>query len=196
MIDSNLILSAVFIGLSYLLGSISFGMVTAKLLGLGDLRSIGSGNIGATNVMRTGNHLAGVLTLCLDGAKGALAVFVAATFVGQTTAQLAGFAAFVGHLYPVWLRFKGGKGVASYIGVLLALVPLGGLLTCLIWLISFGDMEDFIACRADGNQCNAYLYCPVYQMGYCCRGSGDVTLCIVRPPSKYTPSLKRYGTKD
>ncbi len=120
--------------LAYLLGSVPFGVLITRALGLGDLRSIGSGNIGATNVLRTGNKLAAAATLVLDGAKGAVAVLVARLLVGEDAAQLAGLAAFLGHLYPVWLRFRGGKGVATFIGVVLALVPLVGLTVCATWL--------------------------------------------------------------
>ncbi len=107
-------------GGGYLLGSIPFGLILAKLFGLGDLRRIGSGNIGATNVLRTGNKGLAALTLLLDAAKGTVAVLLAAQW-GETAAMLAGLGAFLGHLFPVWLRFRGGKGVATYIGVLLGL---------------------------------------------------------------------------
>ncbi|MGZ8416531.1 MAG: glycerol-3-phosphate acyltransferase, partial [Methyloceanibacter sp.] len=104
----------------YLLGSIPFGLILAKLFGLGDLRQIGSGNIGATNVLRTGSKGVAALTLLLDAAKGAAAVLLAAHW-GETAAMLAALGAFLGHLFPVWLGFRGGKGVATYIGVLLGL---------------------------------------------------------------------------
>ena len=104
----------------YLLGSIPFGLILAKLFGLGDLRQIGSGNIGATNVLRTGNKGLAALTLLLDAAKGTAAVLLAAHW-GETAAMLAALGAFLGHLFPVWLGFRGGKGVATYIGVLLGL---------------------------------------------------------------------------
>lgn len=111
---------------AYLLGSIPFGMVIARLMGLGNLREIGSGNIGATNVLRTGNKGAALLTLILDGGKGAAAVLAARVLVGEDAAQVAGLASFLGHLFPVWLKFRGGKGVATFLGVALALhFPLG-----------------------------------------------------------------------
>lgn len=128
-----LLLTAV---LSYLLGSIPFGVVVTRTLGLGDLRRIGSGNIGATNVLRTGNKGAALATLLLDGGKGALAVLIARWLLAEDAAQLAGLAAFLGHLYPVWLGFRGGKGVATFLGVLLALNWLVGLAVCAIWLLS------------------------------------------------------------
>lgn len=122
--------------LAYLLGSIPFGMVIAKIMGLGNLRDIGSGNIGATNVLRTGNKLAAFLTLIFDAGKGAFAVLLAHYFFGETAAQIAGLFAFLGHLYPLWLGFKGGKGVASFLGILLALNFWAGLATCLTWLVA------------------------------------------------------------
>jgi glycerol-3-phosphate acyltransferase PlsY len=119
--------------LAYLVGSIPFGVLIARALGLGDLRKIGSGNIGATNVLRTGNKRAAAATLLLDAAKGAVAVLAARYFAGETAAMLAGLAAFLGHLYPVWLGFRGGKGVATFLGVLLALAWPVGLLACATW---------------------------------------------------------------
>jgi acyl phosphate:glycerol-3-phosphate acyltransferase len=126
-----LILCAAF---AYLLGSIPFGILITKAMGLGDLRSIGSGNIGATNVLRTGNKRAALATLLLDGGKGALAVGLARAALGEEAAMIAGIFAFLGHLFPVWLKFRGGKGVATFLGVLLALSFPVGLATCLIWL--------------------------------------------------------------
>jgi acyl phosphate:glycerol-3-phosphate acyltransferase len=122
--------------LAYLLGSVPFGMVMAKALGLGDLRKIGSGNIGATNVLRTGHKGAAFATLVLDAAKGAVAVLAARWFAGEDTAQLAGLAAFLGHLYPVWIGFKGGKGVATFLGILLALAWQVGLAACCVWALT------------------------------------------------------------
>ncbi|MEO3435239.1 glycerol-3-phosphate 1-O-acyltransferase PlsY [Inquilinus sp. CAU 1745] len=120
--------------LGYLLGSIPFGLVLARMAGYGDIRKIGSGNIGATNVLRTGNRPLALATLLLDSAKGAIAVLIAAQF-GPTTAVLAGGAAMVGHVFPVWLGFKGGKGVATALGTLLAIAPAVGALACLTWLV-------------------------------------------------------------
>jgi len=121
---------------AYILGSIPFGMIIAKIMGLGNLREIGSGNIGATNVLRTGNKFAAFLTLVFDMGKGAAAVLLACYFFGQTAAQIAGVFAFLGHLYPVWLKFKGGKGVAVFLGILLAFNFWAGLATCLTWLVT------------------------------------------------------------
>lgn len=119
--------------LAYMLGSIPFGLLITRALGLGDLRGIGSGNIGATNVLRTGNKGAAAATLFLDGLKGALAVLLARHFAGETMALIAGLAAFLGHLFPIWLRFRGGKGVATFLGVMLALAPIVGLIACATW---------------------------------------------------------------
>lgn len=126
----TLILVAV---LAYLLGSIPFGVVITRMLGLGDLRSIGSGNIGATNVLRTGHKGAAAATLLLDAAKGGVAVLVARAVVGADAAQVAGLFAFLGHLFPVWLGFRGGKGVATFLGTLLALAWPVGLAACATW---------------------------------------------------------------
>lgn len=122
--------------LGYLLGSIPFGMVITKILGLGNLRDIGSGNIGATNVLRTGSKPAAAATLILDGGKGAVAVLIARGVAGEDAAQIAGFMAFLGHCYPVWLGFKGGKGVATFLGLILALAWPVGIACCLTWLVT------------------------------------------------------------
>ena len=119
--------------LAYLLGSIPFGIVITRAFGLGDLRKIGSGNIGATNVLRTGNKPAAAATLILDAAKGGIAVLIARYTLGEDAAQLAGLAAFLGHLFPIWLGFKGGKGVATFLGILLALAWPVGLAACATW---------------------------------------------------------------
>lgn len=119
---------------AYLLGSIPFGVVITRLMGLGDVRNIGSGNIGATNVLRTGNKGAAVATLVFDAGKGAIAVLIARFIAGEDAAQIAGFAAFLGHLFPVFLGFRGGKGVATFLGTLLALHWPIGLLCCAAWV--------------------------------------------------------------
>ncbi|PCD76082.1 glycerol-3-phosphate 1-O-acyltransferase PlsY [Pseudothioclava arenosa] len=120
--------------LSYLLGAVPFGLVITRMLGLGDLRQIGSGNIGATNVLRTGNKPAALATLLLDSGKGAIAVLLAREFAGEHAAIIAGGAAFIGHLYPIWLGFKGGKGVATFLGTMIALAWPLGLAACAVWL--------------------------------------------------------------
>lgn len=122
---------------AYLLGSIPFGIVLTRLAGAGDLRKIGSGNIGATNVLRTGRKGLAAATLLLDGAKGAVAVLVARHMLpdgGNETAMLAGTAAMLGHCYPIWLRFRGGKGVATCLGITLALHWPIGLVFALTWI--------------------------------------------------------------
>jgi len=122
--------------LGYLLGSIPFGLVLCRIFGYGDIRAIGSGNIGATNVLRTGNKILALATLICDSGKGAAAVFIALSLTFPNAAMIAGFAALIGHCYPVWLKFKGGKGVATTLGTLLALNPLVGIAACGTWLLS------------------------------------------------------------
>lgn len=134
ILSSPLVL-AVWAALGYLLGSVPFGVLIAKTMNLGDLRKIGSGNIGATNVLRTGNKLAAFLTLVLDGGKGAVAVLIVRAFALEDAVMLAGFASFLGHCFPVWLGFKGGKGVATFIGLSLAAAWPVGLLVCGTWLV-------------------------------------------------------------
>jgi glycerol-3-phosphate acyltransferase PlsY len=130
---ATLIFAALF---GYLLGSIPFGLVLTKAAGLGDIRKIGSGNIGATNVLRTGNKPLALATLLLDSGKGAIAVIIMGTAFDFNAAMLAGLFALLGHCYPVWLNFKGGKGVATTLGTLIALAPLLGGLTCVIWMVT------------------------------------------------------------
>jgi glycerol-3-phosphate acyltransferase PlsY len=119
--------------LGYILGSVPFGLLLTRAAGLGDVRSIGSGNIGATNVLRTGNKGLAAATLLLDAFKGTAAVLIGGLF-DPTAALAAGFAAFVGHLYPVWLNFKGGKGVATYLGVLLGVAWKVAAVFAIVWL--------------------------------------------------------------
>lgn len=121
--------------LAYLLGSVPFGLVITRALGLGDLRVQGSGNIGATNVLRTGNRGAALATLLLDAGKGGIAVLIARALSAEDGAQIAALAAFAGHLFPVWLGFRGGKGVATFFGTLLALAWPAGLLAGATWLL-------------------------------------------------------------
>ncbi|MDJ0993403.1 MAG: glycerol-3-phosphate 1-O-acyltransferase PlsY [Dinoroseobacter sp.] len=137
LVTSPYVLGLVALG-GYLLGAVPFGLVIAKLLGLGDLRQIGSGNIGATNVLRTGNKPAAAATLVLDAGKGAIAVLLARALVGEDAAQVAGAAAFLGHCFPIYLGFKGGKGVATFLGTLLALAWPVGMAACMTWLIAAG----------------------------------------------------------
>ena len=120
--------------IGYLLGSIPFGLLLTRFAGTADLRSIGSGNIGATNVLRTGRKGLAAATLLLDMLKGTVAVIIAGNLGGPNAAMLAALGAFLGHLFPVWLKFRGGKGVAVYIGVLLGLFWPAAVVFCLVWL--------------------------------------------------------------
>ena len=129
---------ALVMAIGYLLGSIPFGVVLTSLTGAGDLRKIGSGNIGATNVLRTGRKGLAAATLILDAAKGAVAVLAGERLLPGAGAILAGVLAFIGHCYPIWLRFKGGKGVATMLAVSAALHWPIGLVFATIWLVSFG----------------------------------------------------------
>ncbi len=144
------VLAAAVIG--YLLGSIPFGLLLTRAAGLGDIRRIGSGNIGATNVLRTGNKALAALTLVLDAGKGAAAVLAAQQF-GPDMAAIAAVFAFLGHLFPVWLGFKGGKGVATYLGVLLALFWPGAVIFAVLWLATafstrFSSLSALVASAA------------------------------------------------
>ncbi|KJZ18025.1 glycerol-3-phosphate 1-O-acyltransferase PlsY [Loktanella sp. S4079] len=132
--ESGLAVLCLWAVVGYLFGSLSGGMLMARVMNLGNLREIGSGNIGATNVLRTGNKKAAALTLLFDAAKGAIVVLLARAFAGEDAAQIGALAAFIGHCFPVWLKFKGGKGVATYIGIILALAWPMGLVACAIWL--------------------------------------------------------------
>jgi glycerol-3-phosphate acyltransferase PlsY len=120
--------------LGYLLGSIPFGLIVTKLGGAGDVRAIGSGNIGATNVLRTGRKDLAAATLLLDALKGTVAVLIAGAFLSREAMIVAGLGAFLGHLYPIWLRFKGGKGVATFLGCLLGVYWPAGLVFIAVWL--------------------------------------------------------------
>jgi len=135
----------------YLLGSIPFGLVLTRISGLGDIRNVGSGNIGATNVLRTGRKDLALATLLLDGGKGAIAVLIASLLGWRP--EIAGAAAFLGHCFPVWLGFKGGKGVATFLGTLIALWFPAGLFACLTWLgaaffFRFSSLSALIAASA------------------------------------------------
>ena len=129
--DADLLLA---LAIGYLLGSIPFGLVLTRVAGKGDVRAIGSGNIGATNVLRTGSKPLAALTLILDCLKATAAILISRVAVGADADSFAAAGAMVGHLYPVWLRFKGGKGVATYLGVLIALLPAAALVYALVWL--------------------------------------------------------------
>jgi glycerol-3-phosphate acyltransferase PlsY len=123
------------LALGYLLGSIPFGLVLTRLAGKGDIRDIGSGNIGATNVLRTGSRLLAVLTLILDCIKATLAILLAKRLFGDDSAPFAAAGALIGHLYPVWLKFRGGKGAATLLGILIPLLPIAAAVYAVIWLL-------------------------------------------------------------
>jgi len=125
---------AIWAVIAYLIGSVPSGVIIARVMGLGNLRDIGSGNIGATNVLRTGSKKAAALTLVLDAGKGLAAAILAGTFGGPDVAQLAGLMAMIGHCFPVWLRFNGGKGVATFYGVLFGLIWPVGVIAAIAWL--------------------------------------------------------------
>jgi len=119
----------------YLMGSVPFGLILTRMTGVGDLRSIGSGNIGATNVLRTGRKGLAAATLLLDGGKGAVAVLLIGGLISPQAGLLAGLAAVIGHNFPIWLRFKGGKGVATSLGTLIAVAWPVGVAACVTWLL-------------------------------------------------------------
>ncbi len=128
------LLAAIIVG--YLLGSIPFGVIVTRAAGVGDVRNIGSGNIGATNVLRTGRRDLALITLLADAGKAMLAVVILHWKFGEEAGAVAGAAAFAGHLFPVWLRFKGGKGVATFFGVMLVLNPYVGIIACALWILT------------------------------------------------------------
>ena len=155
MISSDLATPAALGGLAlgYALGSIPFGLILTRFAGLGDVRAIGSGNIGATNVLRTGRKGLAAATLLGDALKGTAAVLIARQFLGEGPALAAGLGAFLGHLFPVWLGFKGGKGVATFIGVLLAFSPPALAAFAAIWLgLAFALKYSSLAALAAGTE--------------------------------------------
>ena len=134
--SGNLETLTVSVTFAYLIGSIPSGIIWAKFFKLGSLKNIGSGNIGATNVLRTGNKIAAFLTLFCDAGKGFVAVFLAEMFTQELTIQAVCLFVFIGHCFPIWLKFKGGKGVATYIGIVSSMNLLFGFITCMIWLLT------------------------------------------------------------
>ena len=135
-LSENLETLIVSVTFAYLIGSIPSGIIWAKFFKLGSLKNIGSGNIGATNVLRTGNRIAAFLTLFCDAGKGFVAVFLAEMFTQELTIQAVCLFVFIGHCFPIWLKFKGGKGVATYIGIVSSMNLLFGFITCMIWLLT------------------------------------------------------------
>ncbi len=159
--------------IAYLIGSIPSGVIIARIMGLGDLRAIGSGNIGATNVLRTGSKKAAASTLVLDAGKGLAAVLLALALAGPDVAQVAGFAAMIGHCFPVWLRFRGGKGVATFFGVLFGIAWPLGLVAAVTWIVAAAvfRMSSFAALLAS-------VAAPVFAL---VAGFGEVvvlTICL------------------
>lgn len=135
ILDSSFSALLLWAVIGYVAGSIPFGMILSRVMNLGNLRDIGSGSIGATNVLRTGSKPAAALTLLLDGAKGALVVLLARGLASEDAAQIAALMAMIGHCYPIWLKFNGGKGVATFLGLALALSWPVGVGCCLAWLV-------------------------------------------------------------
>lgn len=135
IIETSAALLALWAVIAYAFGAVPFGLILTRAMGLGNLRTIGSGNIGATNVLRTGNKAAAALTLLLDAGKGAAAVLLARHYAGEDAAQIAALMAMIGHCYPVWLRFAGGKGVATFLGLMGALAWPLGVACCIAWLL-------------------------------------------------------------
>lgn len=152
VIEHSLTVLALWAIIGYLIGSVPFGVLVTRAVGLGDVRAIGSGNIGATNVLRTGNKAAAAATLLLDGAKGAVVVLLARAMVGEDAAQIGALAAFLGHCFPVWLGFKGGKGVATFLGIVIALAWPLGIAACATWLVTaaISRWSSFAALMAAG----------------------------------------------
>ena len=172
---------------AYLVGAVPFGIVWARAFGLGDLRKIGSGNIGATNVLRTGNKPAAFLTLLCDSGKAAAAVLVARALLGNDAAQVAGFCAVLGHLFPVWLGFKGGKGVATMLGTLLALSFPVGLAASVTWLfVAF--VVRFSSLAALAAAVLAPLYAVLFDYSY---GAVLMGAIAVRVYIRHWPNIQR-----
>ncbi|MDB2415151.1 glycerol-3-phosphate 1-O-acyltransferase PlsY [Rickettsiales bacterium] len=130
-------LEILFIIFAYLLGSIPFGLLLTRMKGFGDIRKIGSGNIGATNVLRTGNKTLAICTLLLDAAKGVVAILIASIWLDENSLPIIGTAAVLGHIFPIWLKFKGGKGVATTLAVYATIAPVIALFACVVWIAIF-----------------------------------------------------------
>jgi glycerol-3-phosphate acyltransferase PlsY len=186
VIENTLMILLLWAVLGYLIGSIPFGVVVSRFMGLGNLRDIGSGNIGATNVLRTGSKPAAAATLILDAGKGAVVLLLARNFAGEDAAQIAALAALLGHCYPVWLKFSGGKGVATFLGILLALAWPAGIAACLAWLIAaaitrMSSMAGLVATAASSilviltGYGIAYLLCVVLTVIVVWRHRANIT---------------------
>jgi len=175
--------------LAYLAGSVPFGVIVTRSMGLENLREIGSGNIGATNVLRTGNKLAAFLTLVFDAGKGAAAVLAARLLLAEDAAQLAGICAFLGHLFPVWLGFRGGKGVATCLGVLLALSFPAGLVVCMTWLaVAAAFRVSSLAALAAVASSPLWMFLAGYSQGILL-----TIVLIVLVYLKHVPNIRRLA---
>ena len=174
----------------YFAGTIPFGLLLARALSLGDLRKVGSGNIGATNVLRTGNRVAAALTLVLDALKGAVPALLFLSW-GDLAAQCAALGAFIGHCVPVWLRFRGGKGVATFLGIALALAPLAGAATCLTWLAAAFAMRISSVGALAAAGLGAALVRAVRPMGGRAAHAGARGAGLAAPPRQHRPPRER-----
>ena len=192
MTDTSTIIGVLI--LAYLLGSIPFGLLFSRMGGLGDIRETGSGNIGATNVLRSGNKLLAALTLLTDAAKGSIAIFIALEFVGFPTAYWAGLAALLGHIFPVWLGFKGGKGVAVFIGSSIVLSPLPGLSMLSVWLlVALISRRSSLAALVATLSVPALYVCSRRSIR-CCGGRRSGWRHLLGASREYFASAKRTGT--
>lgn len=193
------------IAIAYLLGSISFAVVVSRLMGLADPRSYGSGNPGATNVLRSGSKVAAGLTLAGDAVKGALAVWLVRRFgpafgLGDATAALAGLAAFVGHLYPVFFRFQGGKGVATFLGVVLMVNPWIGLIAIVTWLLVAGFSRYSSLASLAAAVVATLAHAFIWSFDTALLSLGTMTLLLILRHQKNIENLmagkeRRIGTK-
>ncbi len=182
--------------LGYLLGSVPFGLVVTRAMGLGDPRGIGSGNIGATNVLRTGSKPAALATLILDGGKGAVAVLIARAMAGPDAAQLAGLAAFLGHLFPVWLKFRGGKGVATFLGTVLALAWPVGIASCATMAGRRRRHPAFVAGRACVGGAGCGLGGLSWPRGHVRPDPVPCHAGLLAAPHEHRPDHVRHRTED
>lgn len=185
----------VWIVTGYLLGSIPFGLVVARLFGLGDLRQIGSGNIGATNVLRTGSKFGAALTFIADAGKAGITVFLARSIAGEDAAQLAGFAALFGHCYPIWLKFRGGKGVSTFFGLLFALAWPIGLISGATWILIAGIFR-YSSFAAIATATLTPLFIIIFsQKGLVALSIGLMALILWRHKENISRLLKSQETK-
>ncbi len=181
------------LAIGYFLGAIPFGLLFTYLSGGGDVRKIGSGNIGATNVLRTGKKWAAAATLFCDGGKGAAAVLIARHWLPPGAEIFAALAAILGHLYPLWLGFKGGKGVASFLGISLALYWPAGLLVAATWAGGCFCVAHFLAVGADRRRAGAGLFLRLRPARLCAAGGAPGDPDFLHAPGQYPPPVARRG---